>query len=60
MCGIVGFCDSKITDGDMKKRICAEMRAKIKHRGPDGLGEYSDEFVTTIAEARGMKLSGTR
>ncbi len=59
MCGIVGFCDSKITDGDMKKRICAEMRAKIKHRGPDGLGEYSDEFVTLgFARLKILDLEG--
>jgi len=46
MCGFVGFCDSEIKDGEVKKNIALAMSERIRHRGPDGYGYYSDENVT--------------
>ena len=46
MCGFVGFCDAKEKDGQLKRAVAKMMTEKIRHRGPDEQGIYSDEFVT--------------
>ena len=43
MCGIVGFIDNK--KSKEKKEIIKKMADKIKHRGPDDEGYYTDEFI---------------
>ena len=42
MCGIVGFVDREVTD---KKKIIKKMADRIKHRGPDGEGFYTDSDI---------------
>ena len=42
MCGIVGFVDREVTD---KKMIIKKMADRIKHRGPDGEGFYTDSDI---------------
>lgn len=42
MCGIVGFVNKEAKD---KKKIITEMAEKIRHRGPDGEGFYTDDFI---------------
>lgn len=51
MCGFVGFCDEKMTDGEVKRHVVSEMTERIKHRGPDDFGLYCDEF-TALGFAR--------
>ncbi len=41
MCGIVGFASKEKN----KKQIIKKMADRIKHRGPDGEGYYTDDFV---------------
>ncbi len=41
MCGIVGFASLEKN----KKQIIKKMADRIKHRGPDGEGYYTDDFV---------------
>lgn len=41
MCGIVGFYNEEKNKEDIIKK----MADKIKHRGPDGEGYYTDEKV---------------
>ena len=43
MCGIVGFVDKK--NKKEKDRIIKKMSDVIIHRGPDGAGYFTDEFV---------------
>lgn len=41
MCGIVGFVSSE----KKKKEIIEKMADRIKHRGPDGVGYYTDKKI---------------
>lgn len=41
MCGIVGF----VSKEKSKKQVIKKMADRIKHRGPDGEGYYTDEYV---------------
>lgn len=41
MCGFVGFTNTK----DNSNRIIEEMMDKIRHRGPDSGGKYTDEDI---------------
>ena len=43
MCGFVGFADNK--SKKEKDIIIKKMNDQIKHRGPDGEGYYTDNFV---------------
>lgn len=46
MCGFAGFCDADgrfYTEG---KETARKMSDKIRHRGPDSRGEYSDGFLS--------------
>ncbi len=42
MCGIVGAFDLKVSSKDLRPQVL-EMSKKIRHRGPDWSGVYSDE-----------------
>lgn len=46
MCGFVGFCNSGIEDMTLRAHVLEEMTAKIKHRGPDDVGYFSDETIS--------------
>ncbi len=46
MCGFAGFCDKKERFSIDGKRIATEMSEKIRHRGPDGEGAFSDSFFS--------------
>ena len=41
MCGFVGFTNTK----DNSNRIIEDMMDKIRHRGPDSGGKYTDEYI---------------
>ena len=41
MCGFVGFTNTK----DNSNRIIEDMMDKIRHRGPDSGGKYTDEDI---------------
>ena len=43
MCGIVGFADKK--KKKEKTKIIKDMADMIIHRGPDGEGYYTDDYV---------------
>ena len=43
MCGIVGFADKK--KKKEKAKIIKDMADMIIHRGPDGEGYYTDDYV---------------
>ncbi len=43
MCGIVGFIDSRKKKA--KKEIIKKMADRIKHRGPDDEGYYTDDYI---------------
>ena len=48
MCGIVGFCNFKISFQDNTERwnkVLVNMRTAIRRRGPDSTGEYLKEHV---------------
>ena len=44
MCGISGFFTQENLDN--RKEIIHSMNHKLSHRGPDGEGYYSDQFVS--------------
>ena len=43
MCGFIGFVDKHSTKD--KKKIVKDMADMIIHRGPDGDGYYTDEYI---------------
>ncbi|MBK9401355.1 MAG: asparagine synthase B [Bacteroidetes bacterium] len=49
MCGIVGVFDIKSNTADLRPRVL-EMAKKIRHRGPDWSGMYSDANVILAHE----------
>lgn len=49
MCGIVGVFDCKTDTGSLRPRIL-NMSKKIRHRGPDWSGIYSDENIVLAHE----------
>ncbi len=49
MCGIVGVFDIKSNTADLRPRVL-EMAKKIRHRGPDWSGMYSDNNVMLAHE----------
>ena len=46
MCGFAGFCDKNERFYMNGKRIASEMADKIRHRGPDSDGVFSDSFLS--------------
>ena len=46
MCGFAGFCDKNERFYMNGKRIASEMADKIRHRGPDSEGSFSDSFLS--------------
>jgi asparagine synthase (glutamine-hydrolysing) len=49
MCGIVGVFDIKSNTADLRPRVL-EMAKRIRHRGPDWSGMYSDANVILAHE----------
>lgn len=45
MCGIAGFLHRRTFHVETSKAIATEMIEAIKHRGPDALGVWADDFV---------------
>ena len=46
MCGFVGFVGGEYSSQELKRSIAGEMIAKIRHRGPDEEGIYTDGYMT--------------
>ncbi|MDC6457768.1 asparagine synthase (glutamine-hydrolyzing) [Alphaproteobacteria bacterium] len=51
MCGIAGFLHRRTFHVETSKAIATEMIEAIKHRGPDALGVWADDFVA-LSHAR--------
>ena len=45
MCGFVGFVGGQYSDKEQKRRIAGAMIDRIRHRGPDEEGIYTDESI---------------
>ncbi len=48
MCGIAGFVSAQVAD---RRRVLRSMAERIRHRGPDGIGEH-DDGLAALAHTR--------